>query len=331
MKKTLLFLLLIVGIESEALAQAKKYIFLEHFTNTRCGICASRNPSFYNLLFSPKYNNQYHHMTVHPSFPYNNCQLYLANTTENTIRTNFYSIGGTPTLVIHGKTIKPLSSVNAATLDAELDKFSPVEVKVTESGSTQRSISIEVKTVGPKPAGNYKIYVAAVEKVLNYISPNGEKVHHNVFRKFLSSASGDNIVLANEGNSLLTNYTMNVVAPWLENQMYALVWIQESSTKEVLNSGNKFDQLTANTDIIAPTFKLHPNPVKDKINIQFEKPSNGFISLSISSLVGKELYTQMVSSGTTEVSIPVNYLEKGIYFVRIQSGTKSYSKKLIKE
>ncbi len=104
MKRILLLSFLISLIASDMNAQAKRYIFMEHFTNTYCGICGARNPSFYSLL--TKYEGNYHHMTVHPSFPYTACTLYQANKTENSLRANYYAINSiqrtacTPTLIV---------------------------------------------------------------------------------------------------------------------------------------------------------------------------------------------------------------------------------------
>ena len=212
-------------------AQAKRYIFMEHFTNTYCGICGARNPSFYSLL--TKYEGNYHHMTVHPSFPYTACTLYQANKTENSLRANYYAINSTPTLVIHGTSKKSLSSVNAAVLDAELNKTSPVQVVVKETGSSLRNISVEIRTVGNKPSGTFRVYAAAVERKINLASPNGEKVHHNVFRKFISQADGDPINLADNGGSQNLSYSLTIDPSWVENEMYVLDWVQDINSKEV--------------------------------------------------------------------------------------------------
>ena len=267
MKKTLLLLSLILFI-GQAYTQAKRYIFLEHFTNSRCGICAGSNPGFYALLAN--YKNQYHHMTVHPPIPYSNCLLYQANPTDNAQRSNFYGINGTPTVVINGLTKKSAGSVTAANLNAELNKLSPIEVKVTETGTTNRNVSLEIKTLGTKPSGTYKLYVVALEKELNYASPNGEKIHYNVFRDFLSASDGDDIQLAGSGSSVNKAYTLSIPPSWVENQVYILAWIQDVANKEVLNSGTKFDALTANKDVSDfSQFSIYPNPVKEILNLQW--------------------------------------------------------------
>ncbi|HEX5624732.1 MAG TPA: Omp28-related outer membrane protein [Saprospiraceae bacterium] len=329
MKKTLLFSALFLFAFGSLGAQAKRYIFLEHFTNTRCGICASQNPGFFNLLNN--YKNQYHHMSVHPAIPYSSCLLYQANTADNAQRANFYSINGTPTVVIHGLTKKSAAGVTAPILDAELNKLSPIEVKVTETGTAQRNVVIEVKTVGTRPGGNYKLYVAALEKELNYASPNGEKVHHNVFRDFLSAPDGDDITLAAQGSSVTKNYSINLSASWVESQMYILAWVQDLGNKEVLNSGTKFDVLSANDDLQSLGFSIYPNPVQDQLHLEWSPAMSSAAKISITNLLGKELHQQALKPGTSRFDMSVQHLQKGIYFVRLQSGKEKITRKWIKE
>ena len=310
-------------------AQAKRYIFLEHFTNSRCGVCASQNPGFYSRLQG--YKNEYHHMTVHPPIPYSQCLLYQANPSDNSARSNFYGIQGTPTVVVHGLTKKNANGVTEAVLNAELNKTSPLEIKVVETGGQNRNVSIEVKTIGSRPSGTYKLYVVALEKELNYSSPNGEKIHYNVFRDFVSSVDGDDINLAITGGSVIKNYTVSIQPSWVENQMYMLAWIQDVGSKEVLNSGTKFDGLTATNDFGPDQFTIYPNPVKDQLNIQFKQSLSLDSKLSISNLFGKELYTFQIKNGQNQFHLPVTEWNKGIYFVKIQTGKKQVTKKWLKD
>lgn len=53
--------------------------------------------------------------------------------------------------------------------------------------------------------------------------------------------------------------------------MYVLVWVQDINSKEVLNSGNKFD-ITSSTSNPAggPEFHVLANPVKSNLILQLE-------------------------------------------------------------
>jgi len=79
-------------------AQVQKNVVVEHFTNTRCGICASRNPGFFTNLNN---NPDVIHLAIHPSSPYSSCVFNQHNSVDNDDRTNYYGIyGGTPRLVV---------------------------------------------------------------------------------------------------------------------------------------------------------------------------------------------------------------------------------------
>ena len=102
------YLLISVGLlfTIQTHAQTPRKVIVEHFTNTRCGICGSRNPGlFTNLSSSPDVM----HMAVHPSRPYASCVLNQHNPTESDDRAKYYGIfGGTPRVVVQGEA-KPVS------------------------------------------------------------------------------------------------------------------------------------------------------------------------------------------------------------------------------
>lgn len=269
-------------------------------------------------------------MTVHPPIPYSSCLLYQANQSDNTQRSNFYGIIGTPTLVINGITKKSLGSVNAATLNMELNKTSAIEILVKESGKNNRSATIEVKTHGNKPNGNFRLYVAAVEKELNYASPNGEKIHHNVFRDFLSAADGDSFDLPNTGQSTTKNYSITIPSQWNESQIYMLAWIQDADTKEVLNSGTIYDALSSQEDIPLAQLSLAPNPVDDLLKLSWVNSLSSQLQISITNFLGREIYFTQLNATERHFNLPVADYPKGIYFVRIQSGNYKATRKWIK-
>ena len=308
-------------------AQAKRYIFMEHFTNTWCSICGSQNPKFYSVL--KNYEGNYHHMTIHPSFPYNQCPLYNANKTENSLRANYYSVSSTPTIVVNGLTSKSASSVKAAYLNSELGKTSPIQLIVKETGTSNRSISVEVLTLGNKPAGTYKIYAAALEKVLNFNAQNGEKVHQNVFRKFVSSADGDVINLAEAGGVINLNYNLNIDPTWVESQMYVLVWVQNINTKEVMNSGNKFDITSSVSSPIYTNFQILTNPVKQNLVLQLDRPITG--EYIISNIMGQTIEHGYLPTNSNRLDVLVSNYKKGLYLVRIQSGNLKTTKRWVKD
>ncbi len=326
MKKFILFALLF-GILISANAQAKKYIFLEHVTNSNCGVCGASNPGFYSVI--QPYQGSYHHLSIHPSFPYTSCVFYQANKTENNERAAYYSVSSTPTIVINGLTKKSASQIKASTMEAELGKTSAIEIIVKESGSTNRSVNVEVKTVGNKPSGSYKIFAAIAEKTRNQATPNGEKVHYDVFRKFVTASAGDVINLADNGSSINLNYSYSVNSAWVESETYLLVWIQDNNTKEVLNSGSRFDVTSSSVDLSSSDIKILTNPVRSDLSVQLSKQLEG--NYYILNIMGQVLEKGNLDLQGTRLDLSVSNYKSGMYFLRIESNGVKITKRWIKE
>ena len=139
-----LLLLFCVGLNAQNLP--KKYVLLEHFTNSKCPICASKNPAFYNLIAN--YPDDVHHIAYHPPIPYNTCVFYLDNPTENSGRASVYSINGTPRVALNGS-LAPVSGalLQQALLTAEIGETSPLSLRWRK-----RAIRENVPPCGPPPS-----------------------------------------------------------------------------------------------------------------------------------------------------------------------------------
>lgn len=301
-----------------------KYVLTEHFTNTKCSVCASRNPAFFTLI--GQHESEVHHISYHPSVPYNTCLFYLENTTENNQRTSFYDIFGTPRVALNG-TLVPLASqlLPTATLNAELGKTSPVYVQVQENAST---VTVNVHTVGDKPTGSYQLFVAFAEKEINYNAPNGENLHHNVFRKMLTNINGDNITLAEKGQSVQFQFARPSDPDWNPAQMYALAWVQNTQDQSVLNSGTKFDPVVSGVDeIVDNNIQIVPNPATDHLTAAIDNDQPQSVELiSIDGSVVKTNYT----INSNQIGISTEALSPGIYLLRVRGEKSTFTGKFVK-
>jgi hypothetical protein len=254
MKKLITLVLLFIQI-SFVMGQAPKYVLLEHFTNTNCGVCGSVNPAFYQRI-DINATTKVHHMSIHSSIPYEDCAFYQANKTEQDNRATFYGLFGTPRVSINGANPTGASNISATTIDNNFcSSCSPLEVKVTETSGTNRTTSVQLKSIGAPPSGTHRVYAALVEKKVEYQGRNSESVHKNVFRRFLTASNGDAVALPTQGNSvdLDFNYTLN--ATWAASEVYAIVWVQTDVTNDVVNSGTRFDVSSLPVELVQWTGK----------------------------------------------------------------------------
>ena len=312
----------------------KKYVFIEHFTNSNCSVCGSKNPAFYNLIW--QYPDDVRHLSVHPPVPYSSCKLYQSNTTENSARTNLYGVNGTPRVALNG-TLTPVTSqlLPQATLEAALGKESPIAIKVEESGTAPtRQVTVTVTSYGVAPAGNYKLFAAVAESTVNYKGNNSESKHYDVFRAMLPNIDGQAITLPAVGNSATYNFSYTNTQPggWTSNydSLYVLAFVQNTDTKEVLNTGTRFDPLFVGVgEATRPqAVRIQPNPVRTEATV----------SLSDETVERVEVYALNGSLVQTEFSVQAGRLtifteslQPGIYLVKITGEKGLYVGKMIRE
>jgi len=232
-------MLLFTGV---AFGQAKKYPLFEHFTQASCGPCATQNPYFQAVYYANESN--VHHVAYHTSWPGVD-PMYNFNPDESDAMVDFYGVTGVPDMYINGSGVGGPAGVTQDVVNNLLTETSPIRIEVTEStvGST-RNVHVEVITVGTVPAGTYKIKAAVVEHLIDYITPpgtNGETEFPNVFRESITGTAGATYTPAAIGGSVAFDYSYTLEPEYVAEEIYALVWVQNSASKEVLNSGSAMD------------------------------------------------------------------------------------------
>ena len=334
MKKISTIALILVGFLaahplSISAQTAKKYVLLEHFTNSECATCAANNPGFFTNI-AVESNKNVHHISFHPSTPYSDCALYLANTTEQNDRANYYSISGVPRVSVNGALTVNVSSVSSAQITTEAAKTSPISVVVSEttSGATRTAI-VTIKRNATVAAGTYKVYGAIVEKKVNYKGTRtNESVHYNVFRKWAKSLTIDAYDAAGNATQTYT-FSYSVDAKWDAAQTYVLAYVQEVTTKEILNSGAQSDVLAATDEpSIDAQVSISPNPTSGKLNINFDGVTPQYLTVFNSIGQVLEVATNLKS---TNYALDLSKYQQGIYFIKIQSKEGSAVKKIVRQ
>ena len=324
------FILLISSSFIFAQTSVPKYLLFEHFTNTNCSVCAGQNPSFFNTI--DDYIGSIHHISYHPPIPYQACVLYQANPSENEERTSFYSIFGTPRVIWNGTTSTNAAGVNATDIEARIAETSPISIEVEESGGINRTVNVKVKTFGEQPTGNLKIFAAILEKELEYNAPNGENIHHNVFREMISSISGDSFTAAPTGETVTLSYDYQVSSDWLLNQTYVIVFVQNLNTGEILNSGTRFDTPISSTFRLADNqvFEVFPNPITQRFSISLKNIELIDHQLLIFNTLGQIIKREAIQPLDQDFSIDFSHQPNGTYWLKLQAKEGFLVKKIIK-
>lgn len=333
MKKLSLTIFIVLLHFVSTQAQVSKKTIVEHFTNTKCGICASRNPGFHtNLNANPAIQS----ISIHPSSPYSNCFLSQQNTADNNARTNYYGVfGGTPKLVINGNPIA--TSQNYA--DAAM--FSPfvttsnftISIKQYAVGIDSIRSEISIKRIASgAPTGTASLFAGLVEDTVFGNGGNGEAQHYNVLRRALFTPQGQTINLPmNVGDSVVFNKTENFNSVWNTSRIRTVAILQEEVSKFVIQSElSTTAQISAATliksNITNATKCFYPNPASQYIRLLGYKYE--LFNYELSNQFG-----QVIMNGkfNNEQRINISALSDGIYFVKFfDEGEVSTCKILVK-
>jgi len=325
-----LFILAFLFTGQTTFAQVAKNIIVEHFTNTRCSICANpnKNPAFYtNLAAHPEVK----HISYHPSSPYPDCVLNQHNTAENDGRTNYYDIfGGTPRLIVQG-----VLNPNSVAFGSP-DVFSPFADQTSEISISieQTKISNErieaVVTITTETEHNYinpKLLVGVAEKLVNYAAPNGEQEHHDVFRKAMTDITGDPITLPAVGESIMLTYSVDHNSEWDFSQMFAYAILNDGSDKQVIQSHTASPSDTGPSSITTShlsNVQIYPNPANDFLTISLN--SDKITEAQLYDVYGKLLFT---SSFHTQTQLDLSNFIDGIYFLSLKNNEVQALEKVI--
>ena len=331
MKKLTLFaasLLLNLGLIN---AQVTKKTIVEHFTNTKCSICASRNPGFHtNLNANPAVES----ISIHPSSPYPTCFLSQQNTSDNNARANYYSVfGSTPRLIINGTVISTSQNYNDAAMFTPFISQSNFTMMVKQYAAGPDSIrsEITVKRIAlGAPNGNASLFAGLVEDTVFGNGGNGEAQHYNVLRRALFTAQGQLVNLPiNVGDSIVINKTENFNAVWNTSRIRTVAILQEEVSKMVIQS-----ELSSTAQIGASTLiksnndgklvDVFPNPANQYISIKTEHSK--VFNYAISNQFGQIMMNGKISN---QQRINISALSEGVYIVKLFNECESSTCKIV--
>lgn len=312
----------------------KKATIVEHFTNTRCSVCASRNPGFYN---AKKSRPDVIHVAYHPSSPYSNCLFSTQNKAENDARTRYYDVfGGTPQFTINGEERGASAMQNVTVYNSFDNKTTPLDVKVEiyPSGNDSIGVNVTIKAVAEHNLTNLSLYVPLTEDTVFYNAPNGEKQHYDVFRKSFTGVNSLLFQAPTLGQNdfvFSSNIAKNQI--WDINRLRAVA-IVNASDLTVVQAGQSelFNASISSTNGNEPEIKfnlsLYPNPSSDVFNIKVDDELVGN-SYAIIDRSGASVFAGFITQ--TDFTVNVGNLPLGQYVFMTRNRFNSVSKSFLKE
>ncbi len=315
MKKFVLLIFFSAYLTAGAQAQ---HVLVEHFTNTPCPICAQNNPKIYNVL--DQFAGKVHHISIHTDSPYPSCVLHNFNAQDNKARQNYYDVFSTPRVYVNGKSSSASQeALLAQDIEAALANARPLTIVVTESQGVTRDLTLTISNSALLEASDYRLFIAIVEEEVNYQAPNGENLHHDVLRDYVTSADGDPIDLPKSGQSMENTYEITIPDGVQSDEAYVLAYVQDVNTREILGSGTKFDEtITSTPDLtVVSGLKLFPNPASEHLEVQVDAVY-AIQRYEILSMTGATLLKESIKSPADHLSIETANLPSGNYILSLQ-------------
>lgn len=328
MTKNLFILFAFLNLDF-ATGQVPRKILAEHFTNSYCSVCASRNPGFFNNLNS---QGNVTYIGIFPSAPYAACKLSQQNKADNDARTGFYGIyGSTPRVVINGGILPTSANYSSASIFAPYasatSAYSMVVRHSKVSDSFLSVITIK-KVANDTLKGKQKLFAVLAEDTVFYTGGNGESRHYNVARKSLFGAAGITVTMpVNLGDSVSHSFKSAINGIWNENRMLTIAALQDSASRSLIQSATSKDaNPMAGRDDLSPSKPVlkFSNPVYDKI-ILFGISGN--FEFDIYDLNGK-----LLLSGKNQLNeIDVENMQPGLYSLSVFQHGKQTTSLFVKQ
>lgn len=310
-------------------AQATKYVLFEHYTQASCNPCAYQNEFFFDTILIPNPLTVRHisYQTAWPGYD----PMNLHNPDEIGFRGRYYNVKQVPRLEMMGnqKYSWP-SAFKPVDLATQLAKQTPIRIDVSQiDNGASRDAIIKISNVGGTvPDGSYYLWVAVIERNINYATPpgtNGETYFPNVFRKLLPDTLGIIVPMPTAGNSSTHTFTFNEHPVWNMSEIAVLAFVQNTSTKEILNVGSTFDPFdpTGLNSITAPLSigDNYPNPASGITTIE-HTISFGKQFIQVFDISGRMVINQEIFPGAVSSRIDVSTLETGVYFFQISEANR---------
>jgi hypothetical protein len=201
--------------------------------------------------------------------------------------------------------------INTEQIESELGQESNFDISIEHNlkGNTIE-VAIFIERVNGNGAEDISFYAILAEKEVAYNAPNGENIHHDVFRLVIDEQT---VSLPITGSSKTIVSTIDINNDWVSEEMVAIGILQNPATKEVIQSAestNITSLFESNTHEVETL--LYPNPVQNTLFIKTNEIDR-FVSADIYSLIGNKLI-----QFTDVHKMDISYLPSGIYFVALK-------------
>lgn len=295
---------------------------IEKFTSSTCGPCAAYNGSTFNPYYAAQ-NQNFNYVAYQMNWPNAGDPYYTA---EAGVRRGFYGVNAITSLWINGSEYSTSNNQTALTNHVNSESTKPGYFGLTANRDFANNNAVVNYTVTPYISGNFVLHTAVIETTTtNNSSSNGETSFKHVMMKMVPNASGTSLTLV-AGTPISGQISASLTGTFIEenNDIEVVVFIQNPTTKEVMQSFKATDVLSVNENLLT-SVKLYPNPTQDYFKIS----NINNAEITITDTMGKVV--MFVNDVNESQEINVASLNKGIYFINIKTENLNQTLKFSKK
>lgn len=224
-----------------------KVVILESFTNVGCYPCPVTNKIIRQLSNETYGRNKLVVVKFPVNFPAPNDLFYLAAKEICDFRIDYYNVFYAPTIIIDG-ILKPVASDSVSiktAIDSRLSVTPRFAVNVSSilEGDYTIDISIRILDSSSINMSDLVINTVITESDIEFQQPpgsNGETKFYDIIRLMLLSINGIVLRQLIDQSELSFEFEDVLLSDWNLEKLNAVIYIQNTSTKEVYQSGLGF-------------------------------------------------------------------------------------------
>ncbi len=320
-------------------------ILNEIFTSSTCGPCRPGNINYEEITADRTNHTTIKYQAWFPGTGDPYC------TQEVRQRFAYYtSQFSVPRMEIDGGWDKNAAALTDKIYEDAASKPSFLRISAVAKNTWKNTISCDVtlEPIMDFTSTNLKLFGSVVEGKTYYnAKSNGETEFEMVMKKMMPGVNGMSIdplaksqvinkTLSHQFmgdyrqsadgqiNSHINHTTENSIETW--DDLFVVVWVQDATTKEVLQS--EVVAVTNNAiEDLDERVSIFPNPAKESFNIKATSMANEVAKVQVVNVQGQTVYSADMNNGVhqinTQLWIP------GVYMVSVEGANEHFSTKIV--
>jgi hypothetical protein len=325
-------------------ALTQRYPLYETFTSSTCAPCTPANTTM-EAVFDDN-PGEHNSIKYQMSWPGTGDPYYFS---EGGDRRTFYGINSVPRVEIDGGWDGNGNSLTQAVYDYYQNQPAFVEMTATWSRwSKTIETDVTITPLADVSSNNLKLFAAiySIRDTAN-VKTNGETEFFHVVKKLMPSSSGESLSALTSGNSVSKqlSYTFNgtyVLPPSAQSpvnlstnhtvedfsNLGVILWIQDASTKEVLQSVDATYTIGQFENSLAAQMKVYPNPASDVLFVEGDFDEEATVRLV--DMAGREFTrVQADFTGGNKIMLNTAELAPGTYLLITTTRGASHAQPVI--